>query len=221
MAFTDFLRRAWKEISEVLRPRDAQFADLLIAQADCAAGASAALLAYLAAPSQQLAQEIADLEERGDRIQTDIQRALREALVTPLSGGDINHLGNAMDDLLDQFEDMVQEDAALAAAGIATPPYREQNFEALVAQVGAAVSLLPTAVTAILREPRAAEQAIADMRAAYNAGKRAYSLAYAALVLRGAHEDTARPGNQLRWLRLHLRRVEKLTNLLSGILANG
>ena len=88
------------------------------------------------------------------------------------------------------------------------------------AQVGAAVSLLPTAVSAILREPRAAEQAISDMRAAYNAGKVAYSLAYAALVLRGAEEDTARPGNQLRWLRLHLRRVEKLTNLLSGILAN-
>lgn len=220
MALSDRVKRALREISEILRPRDAQFTDLLLAQADCAAQAVQALVAYLDRPDPMLEQQIADLEEHGDNILADIQRALREALVTPLSGSDINYLGTAIDDLLDQFEDMAVEDAALQAAGIGAQPYDEPHYRAVLSALSRAVSLLPTAVRAVLKQPKAAEGAIREMRAAYNEGKRAYSLAYAALLQGGQSASFSRIENRLRWLRLHLRRVEKLANAFAGILAN-
>ncbi len=221
MAISDYLRRAGRELLEILRPRDAQFTDLLMALSGSAAQAAAALLRYLASPSPELAQEIADLEGRADQIQSDIQRALREALVTPLSGTDINYLANAIDDLLDQFEDMVSEDQALAAAGIGKEPYEEANYNQVVTSLGKAVSLLPDCVSAVLRDPKAAQAKITAMRDAYNEGRRAYSLAYAALLQSRSGAAAARPENRLRWLRSHLRRVEKLANAFAGILANG
>ncbi len=220
MALSDRLKRAAREVSEILRPRDAQFTDLLLAQAACAAQAGAALLAYLEAPSTALAQEIAACEERADEIQSDLQRALREALVTPLSGQDINYLGNAIDDLLDQFEDMVSEDEALEAAGIGLQPYDEPHYREVLAALGHAVSLLPSAVHEVLEQPKAAEQTIRAMRGAYGEGKRAHSLAFAALMRTREGQDLVRPESRLRWLRSLLRRVEKLANAFAGILAN-
>jgi hypothetical protein len=221
MAFSDYLRRTGRELAEILRPRDAQFTDLLMDLAHSAAKAGAVLLRYLASASPELAQEIAEIEGHGDLIQADIQRALREALVTPLSGTDINYLANAIDDLLDQFEDMVSEDQALAAAGIGADPYEEVHYGEVIASLGKAVSVLPDCVSAVLREPKAAQEKITAMRDAYNEGKRAYSLAYAALLQSRSGGAAARPENRLRWLRSHLRRVEKLANAFAGILANG
>jgi len=217
----DRLSRALQDVAEIFRPRDARFADLLREEATCAARAGALLMEYLANPRADKAQMISILEQRSDDILAEIQGALREALVTPLSGSDINYLGNAIDDLVDQFEDMVTEDAALEAAGIGTGPYAEENYGVLLSCLSGAFDLLPVAVVKLFRDPRGAQEAIGEMRTCYQDGKRAYSLAYAALMQGGEqHPGFTRRDNRLRWLRLHLRRIEKLGNALAGILAN-
>ncbi|MDA8346324.1 MAG: hypothetical protein M0Z66_12710 [Thermaerobacter sp.] len=55
------------------------------------------------------------------------------------------------------------------------------------------------------------------MRSAYSDGKRAYSLAYAALLRDREGPALVPPENRLRF---HLRRIEKLANAFSGILVN-
>ncbi len=214
------LSRALSSLREILGPRDQVFQNLLLEQAHLAEQAMDLLFRYLQQPSQELAQAIGALEERGDSILSDIQRALREALVTPLGGSDINYLGNALDDLLDQFEDMVTEDLALEAAGVGESSYADRRFGEVLDALHGACSLLPEAMEALLRRPADAEATIAQLRARYQDGKRAYSMAYAAIMAGRDDEGSARTKNRLRWLRQHLRRIEKLANAMAGILAN-
>ncbi len=214
------LSRVLSSLREILGPRDQVFQDLLLEQANLARQAMDLLYRYLAQPSQGLAQAVAELEERGDSILSDIQRALREALVTPLGGSDINYLGNALDDLLDQFEDMVAEDLALEAAGVGESSYREAHFGEVVDALHEACALVPEVIEALLSRPGAAEEKITHLRGRYQDGKRAYSLAYAAIMAGRDDEGSARTKNRLRWLRQHLRRIEKLANAMAGILAN-
>ena len=196
------------------------FDDLLLEQARLAEHAMNLLHTYLGHPSANLAEAIVELEERGDQVLANIQRALREALVTPLGGSDLNYLGNALDDLLDQFEDMVMEDLALEAAGIGESSYTEEHFGEVLEALHQACAVLPQAMEALLRRPKEAEQRIAELRERYQDGKRAYSLAYAAIMAGRDDEGGARAKNRLRWLRQHLRRIEKLANAMAGILAN-
>ncbi len=214
------LRRAFESLREILGPRDQVFQELLLEQAGLAQQAMDLLYRYLTQPSQDLGQAIGELEERGDRILSDIQRALREALVTPLGGSDINYLGNALDDLLDQFEDMVTEDLALEAAGVGESSYEDRQFGEVLEALHKACNILPEAMAALLRRPAVAEEKIAELRERYQDGKRAYSLAYAAIMAGRDDEGSARTKNRLRWLRQHLRRIEKLANAMAGILAN-
>ena len=213
------LSRALESLREILGPRDQVFQDLLLEQAHLAEQAMDLLYRYLLQPSAELAQAIGDLEERGDAILSEIQRALREALVTPLGGSDINYLGNALDDLLDQFEDMVNEDLALEAAGVGESSYDEPHFKEVLSALHDAAALVPDAMRSLLGNPGQAEGNIAALRARYQDGKRHYSLAYAA-IMAGDDEGRARTKNRLRWLRQHLRRFEKLANAMAGILAN-
>ena len=204
----------------MLGPRDQVFSDLLMEQAQLVEQAMDLLFRYLHEPSQELAQAIADCEERGDAVLAELQRALREALVTPLGGSDINYLGNALDDLLDQFEDMVTEDLALEAAGIGESRYDEPHFKEVLTALHDALGIVPEAMRSLLGSPAQAEAHIAALRQRYQDGKQAYSLAYAAIMAGGDDEGGARSRNRLRWLRQHLRRIEKLANAMAGILAN-
>ena len=213
------LSRLWASVRQVLGPRDRVFQDLLMEQALLAERAMDLLYSYLGQPSPRLAEEIGQCEERGDEILSEIQRALREALVTPLGGSDINYLGNALDDLLDQFEDMVTEDLALEAAGVGESSYGEPHFNGVLTALHDALKVVPQAMQTLLRNPAQAEPSISALRARYQEGKHHYSLAYAK-IMAGDAEASARTKNRLRWLRQHLRRVEKLANAMAGILAN-
>jgi len=212
--------RMLASLREVLAPRDKVFADLLLEQAGLARSATDLLYRYLESPTAELAEEIASVEERGDRLLSELQRALREALVTPMAGGDINYLGNAVDDLLDQIEDMVTEDMALERVGVGRSGYDEEHFHAVLEAVRGACALLPEAMAALVQRPGEAEGAITELRAIYQEGKRHYSLAYAHIMTGEDETGDARAKNRLRWLRQHLRRIEKLTNAMAGILAN-
>jgi hypothetical protein len=214
------LSRAFASLREVLGPRDQVFADLLLEQAELVEQAMDLLFRYLQEPSEDLAKAIADCEERGDAILAELQQALREALVTPLGGSDINYLGNALDDLLDQFEDMVMEDLALEAAGIGESTYDEPHYTEVLVALHAALKVVPTAMRSLLGAPAQAAGRITELRRRYQEGKQAYSLAYAAIMAGRDDERGARSKNRLRWLRQHLRRIEKLANAMAGILAN-
>jgi uncharacterized protein Yka (UPF0111/DUF47 family) len=209
-----------KEWRELFRPRDERFLELLLAEARLAAQAGEAFLRYVEDPWDGFAEDMARLEAEGDAVLEEIMRALRQSLVAPIAGSDIFYLGNALDDVLDQIEDMANEDQALAAAEPSARAYREPHFLSACQAFAQALAELPTAITFLFRAPRRAEDCILRLRSLYGEGKRAQSLAYAALVA-GQAEDAAffAHAGKVQWVRLFLRRVEKITNALAGILA--
>jgi hypothetical protein len=214
--------RGWvREWQELFRPRDERFVELLLRQAHLAAEAGAALLDYLVDPSAAKAERVSELEAEGDRVLEEIMVGLRQSLVAPIAGSDVYYLGNAMDDVLDQVEDMVQEDQAVLELHPDDPPYREAHFLEATRAFADAVAELPAAVEALFRRPREADSHLVRLRALYGDGKRSYQLAFAALL--GQAEGDAgrafRLATKVQWVRLHLRRVEKITNALAGILA--
>lgn len=210
--------REWREL---FRPRDERFLELLLREARLAAEAGRLFLEHAKEPRVGFALAVSALESEGDEVLEEIVRALRESLVAPISGSDIYYLGNALDDVLDQLEDMAHEEAALAEGGIAEVAWRDPNYLRAAEAFVAALAELPEAIEGLFRQPRSAEERLLRLRARYGEGKRHQSLAYAALV----SEAQEAPGqafvywSKVQWLRQLLRRVEKIVNALAGILA--
>jgi hypothetical protein len=98
-----------------LLPREEKFYAQFLQQAQLIAEASGLLLAGLRAGNAHLAkaaEEIQELEHRGDEIIHDIFTRLNSTFITPIDPEDIHSLSSSLDDVLDGIEDAAYRVAA-------------------------------------------------------------------------------------------------------------
>ncbi|HEY6761379.1 MAG TPA: DUF47 family protein [Baekduia sp.] len=95
-------------LSQVFAPRDREFFDLFEEAGSNLARAAGLLDAMLAdwPEHQELAGEIRDCEQNGDRITHDIIHRLNATFVTPIDREDILALASALDDIIDYTEEV-------------------------------------------------------------------------------------------------------------------
>ena len=121
-----------------LLPHDEKFFDLLVSQARIAAEASS-LLSKAAANGSQApaaADQIRDLERKGDDLLHDIFRRLHKSFITPVDPEDIHGLASQIDEILDHIEAAAYRLDAFAFAD--SPP----QIAELAAGVGGCVQLV-------------------------------------------------------------------------------
>lgn len=96
-------------------PREEKFFALFLSQVQIIAQASDLLLEGVKAGNSQLAaaaDEIQNLEHKGDEIIHDIFTRLNQTFITPLDPEDIHSLSSSLDDVLDGIEDAAYRMAA-------------------------------------------------------------------------------------------------------------
>lgn len=96
-------------LKRLFRPRQNQFIQLLIQQADCTVQGVEALLDYLNKPSEEHAKAVTQMEKEADEVRRILIDELNRTFVTPIDREDIHALSRAIDDVLDYAHTTIDE----------------------------------------------------------------------------------------------------------------
>ena len=96
-------------ITNVFRPREDKFLQLLIQQAEFAVEGSEMLLKYLSKPGDKLATRMRQVEKDADEIRRILVDELNRTFVTPMDREDIHALSRNLDDVVDYAYSTTEE----------------------------------------------------------------------------------------------------------------
>lgn len=101
-------------ISQSFRARQNRFLEHLRLQAHLNVEAGQALAEYMHRPNKKNAQHISELEKNADEVRRILIDELNRTFVTPIDREDIHALSRALDDIVDEISDTVNEMDILA-----------------------------------------------------------------------------------------------------------
>jgi predicted phosphate transport protein (TIGR00153 family) len=198
--------------------RDGVFFDAFDQHATCLVDAAKLLLAVFAqvGKASELADEIRDLEHKGDKITHDVIARLHKTWITPLDGSDIRRLITALDDVLDLTE-AVSERVILFEIQT-TQDDAQQLSKVLVRSceaVAKAIHLLPT-----LKRSQEILDLCVEINRLENEADRVYRHALATIYRANSSVSTL---DVLKWrdiydnLEAATDRCEDVANILEGV----
>jgi uncharacterized protein Yka (UPF0111/DUF47 family) len=142
---------------------------------------------------RDIAAEVDELDEQGDRQRTALTRALSSSLTTPIDREDLARLSRSIDDVLDNLRDFVREVDLYAAPD-------PDGFVGILDAITESLAVLGDAIAALADGPDRFVQAAKDAEHASTTVRRAYQDAVAALLEKPVDGETLRQRELLRRL---------------------
>jgi predicted phosphate transport protein (TIGR00153 family) len=96
-------------LTRFLKPRQSNFIQLLIQQADYAVSSAEALQAYLKKQSEKKSTQVRQLEKEADEVRRILVHELLDTFVTPIDREDLFALSRALDNFVDYIYTTVEE----------------------------------------------------------------------------------------------------------------